>query len=171
KNGAGWEGEIEAEFLKPVIKSPRELKTIIVRLEDLNNLVFMCHKDKKELTGTKALEYINWGERQGYQNRPTCKARERWWDLGIVDYEIVYPSTHNPSWAVFKNQNYYYMDKVFYGIKCGEYESIWAILNSTLILFFAEFFGYSLVGGGGSFITVEDLNRIPIMILPNLINS
>lgn len=34
KNGAGWEGEIEAEFLKPVIKSPRELKSIIVKIED-----------------------------------------------------------------------------------------------------------------------------------------
>ncbi|MEO0139193.1 MAG: DNA methyltransferase, partial [candidate division WOR-3 bacterium] len=80
KNGAGWEGEIEAEFLKPVIKSPRELKTIIVRLEDLNHLVFMCHKSEKELKGTRAWEYIKWGEGQGFHKRPTCKGRVKWWD-------------------------------------------------------------------------------------------
>lgn len=60
KNGATWEGEIEAEFLKPVIKSPRELKSIIVKIEDLNHLIFMCHKNKKELKAKKALEYIDW---------------------------------------------------------------------------------------------------------------
>ncbi|HHB89831.1 MAG TPA: hypothetical protein ENK60_00830, partial [Anaerolineae bacterium] len=35
RNGAGWEGEIEEEFLKPVVKSPRECRTIIIRPEDL----------------------------------------------------------------------------------------------------------------------------------------
>ncbi|MFH7880946.1 MAG: DNA methyltransferase, partial [Candidatus Aenigmatarchaeota archaeon] len=80
RNGADWEGEIEAKFLKPVIKSPRELKTIIVRLEDLHYLVFMCNKSKEELKGTKALEYIKWGEKQGFNKNPTCKGRARWWD-------------------------------------------------------------------------------------------
>lgn len=81
KNSAGWEGEIEAEFLKPVIKSPRELKTIIVKIEDLNYLVFMCHKSKKELKGKKALEYIEWGEKEKFNTRPTCKSRNMWWNL------------------------------------------------------------------------------------------
>ncbi|MEO0194886.1 MAG: DNA methyltransferase [candidate division WOR-3 bacterium] len=165
KNGAGWEGEIEARFLKPVIKSPKELKTIIVRLEDLNHLVFMCHEPKSKLAGTKALEYIKWGEKQGYQNRPTCKQRERWWDLEVIDFKIVYPSTHNPSWAIFLNADNFYMDKVFYGIHAKEPIELWAFLNSTLVYFQAEFYGYSLVGGGGSFITVDDLEKILILNL------
>jgi hypothetical protein len=82
KNSAGWEGYIEEEFLKPVIKSPRELKTIIVREEDLKYKVFMCHKSKEQLKGTYALKYIEWGEKQGYHKRPTCASRSRWWDLG-----------------------------------------------------------------------------------------
>jgi len=163
KNGAGWEGEIEARFLKPVIKSPRELKTKIVRLEDLNYLVFMCHEPKNKLSGTKALEYIKWGEKQGYQNRPTCRQRERWWDLGIIDFKIVYPSTHNPSWAVFLNEKNFYIDKVFYGIYSNKPLNLWAFFNSTLAYFQAEFYGYSLVGGGGSFITVDDLEKILIL--------
>ncbi len=163
QNSAGWEGEIEAEFLKPVIKSPRELKTIIVRLEDLNFLVFMCHESKEDLEGMKALEYIKWGENKGYHKRPTCRGRTRWWDLGIIDFKIVYPSTHNPSWAIFLNENNLYIDKVFYGIKSDNDLMLWAFLNSTLAYFQAEFYGYSLVGGGGSFITVEDLEKIFVL--------
>ena len=41
RNGAGWQGELETAWLRPVIKSPRELKTLRVRLEDLRYLVFM----------------------------------------------------------------------------------------------------------------------------------
>jgi hypothetical protein len=81
KNSAGWEGYIEEEFLKPVIKSPKELKTIIVKEEDLKYRVFMCHKSKNELKGTYALEYIEWGEKQGYHKRPTCASRQRWLSL------------------------------------------------------------------------------------------
>ena len=42
----------------------------------------MCHKDKKDLKGTAALEYINWGESQGFHERPSCAGRARWWDVG-----------------------------------------------------------------------------------------
>jgi hypothetical protein len=83
RNGAGWEGEIEEEFLKPVIKSPRECRSILIKPEDLRYKIFMCHRDKSELKGTAALEYIRWGEAQGYHERPSCRTRQRWWDVGM----------------------------------------------------------------------------------------
>jgi hypothetical protein len=73
---------IEEEFLKPVIKSPRECRSIMIHPEDLKFKIFMCHREKRELRGTKALEYIRWGEAQGFHNRPSCRGRQRWWDLG-----------------------------------------------------------------------------------------
>ncbi len=82
RNGVGWEGEIEEEFLKPVIKSPRECRTIVINPDNLRYRIFMCHKSKEELKGTKALEYIEWGEKQGYHRRPTCRSRRHWWDVG-----------------------------------------------------------------------------------------
>jgi len=100
RNGAGWEGEIEEEFLKPVIKSPRECRTIVIKPEDLKYRIFMCHKSKEELEGTKALEYIEWGEQvkievkqgkdkgkkiNGYQHISTIKGRRKWWDLGMAN--------------------------------------------------------------------------------------
>ena len=55
---------IEDEFLKPVIKSPRECKSIRVDPSQLQFKLFMCHADKAALAGTAALEYIKWGESQ-----------------------------------------------------------------------------------------------------------
>ena len=73
---------IETEYLKPVIKSPRECKSIRVDPNQLQFKLFMCHADRAALAGTAALAYIEWGEAQGYHQRPSCKGRPRWWDLG-----------------------------------------------------------------------------------------
>ena len=73
---------IEGKFLKSVIKSPRECKSILVDPSQLQFKLFMCHEDKTALDGTAALEYIDWGESQGYHRRPSCRGRARWWDLG-----------------------------------------------------------------------------------------
>ena len=73
---------IESKFLKSVIKSPRECKSIRVDPNQLQFKLFMCHADKSALAGTAALAYIEWGESQGYHQRPSCKSRTRWWDLG-----------------------------------------------------------------------------------------
>ena len=77
------EWEIEDEFLKPVIKSPRECKSIRIDPTQLKFKLFMCGKDKADLKGTAALEYIKWGEAQGFDQRPSCRSRALWWDLGV----------------------------------------------------------------------------------------
>ncbi|NJE08379.1 hypothetical protein E3E31_07560 [Thermococcus sp. M39] len=85
KNKAGWEGYIEEEFLRPVVKSPQEIRTYRIRPEDLKLRVFLCNLSKEELKKqgkVHALEYIEWGENKGYQNKPTCRARNPWWALG-----------------------------------------------------------------------------------------
>ena len=74
--------EIEEEFLKPVIKSPRECKSILIDPSRLKFKLFMCGKDKEDLDGTAALKYIEWGESQEFDERPSCRGRARWWDLG-----------------------------------------------------------------------------------------
>lgn len=152
RNGAGWEGEIEARFLKPVIKSPRELKTIMVRLEDLNYLVFMCHEPKGKLSGTKALEYIKWGEMQSYQNRPTCRQRERWWNLGEQEISLCgYPMVNYDRLIVSHNGKFY-NDANIVGIypQKSEYKNFLftMILNSSFNMIYWELFGISNLGEG-----------------------
>jgi hypothetical protein len=76
---------IEEEFLKPVIKSPKECKSILIKPEDLKYKVLMVHKSKEELKRKKVLEYIEWGEKENFNNRPTCRNRMPWYKLeGII---------------------------------------------------------------------------------------
>ena len=74
--------EIEPEFCLPVMTTPQESRSILLDPATLPKRLFMCHKDKTALKNTGALEYIAWGERQGYHRRTSVKARHRWYDLG-----------------------------------------------------------------------------------------
>jgi len=175
RNGAGWEGEIEEEFLKPVIKSPRECRTIVIRPEDLRYRIFMCHKSKKELKGTRALEYIEWGERQGYHRRPSCKSRRFWWDVG---------DQRQPIALLFKAFN----DKFLVPILAGEIKSSdrfyavypntdgnWGVaLNNTLVTLMTELNGRANLGEGAlDNMTYEAAKNLIInpALLPNTVPS
>ncbi len=75
--------QIEPEFLRPAIKSSRQCKTVWVSIQAEGELsLFLCHKSREELAGTQALRYIEFGEKQGFHRRPSCRSRARWWDLG-----------------------------------------------------------------------------------------
>ncbi len=193
KNSAGWEGEIEARFLKPVIKSPRELKTILVRLEDLSNLVFMCHEPKNKLSGTKALEYINWGEKQGYQNRPTCKGREswqgletwndldtwadagRWWNLGIWEIsKNILPMFERERNYCFLNEANAYIDAALYWCyrktNTVDERTLNIFLNSMFFKLLKELLSRPPEGGGGGPIQMKvyHYNEMPIPKIEDL---
>ena len=73
---------IEAKFLKPFLKSSRECRSFRIDPNQLQSKLFMCHLDKASLAGTAAIEYIKWGESQGFHQRPSCRSRAQWWDLG-----------------------------------------------------------------------------------------
>jgi len=152
KNSAGWEGYIEEEFLKPVIKSPRELKTILVREEDLKYKVFMCHKSKEQLKGTYALKYIEWGEKQGYHKKPTYASRPRWWDLGDQEISLcVYPMVNNDRLIVSHN-DLFFGDANVVGIYPKEFlyrtKLFSVVLNFSGLMIFWELYGISNLGGG-----------------------
>jgi len=151
---------IEEEFLKPFIKSPKECKSIILKslYYSLKMLIIPCTSNiyRKEVH-----KYIKWGEKQEYNKRPTLYNKKIWYSLGIIDYHIAYPCTHNPDFKVLHNLKRFPMDKVFYGIN-GDYKLL-CFLNSYMNLLLIEIKGYALVGGGGLFITVEELKDITVL--------
>ncbi|MGC8776070.1 MAG: hypothetical protein ACP5QN_02050, partial [Minisyncoccia bacterium] len=132
-------------------KSPRELRTIVVRLEDLNHLVFMCHEPKNKLKGTNALKYIEWGEKQGYHKRPTYRGRERWWDLGEEEISLCgYPMV-NYDRLIVSHNNKFYNDANIVGIyPKNEYKNhhLTISLNASFNMIYWELFGISNLGGG-----------------------
>ena len=80
--------DIEPEFCRPVMTTPHESRCIAIDPIRLPRRLFVCHKDKEELRGTAALDYIRWGEAQGYHTRSSVRSRKRWYDLG--EWEDVY---------------------------------------------------------------------------------
>jgi type I restriction-modification system DNA methylase subunit len=149
-----------------VIKSPRECRSILIDPKSLKYRVLLIHKDKSELKGTNVLKYIEWGESQGFHLRPTCKSRKRWYELGKVDYPLIWRSTYNESFGVFLNEAKVVIDKVMYGIlpaKKDDAKIILAFLNSSLIPLFAEMFGTVQLGQGALFTAVYEIAAIPII--------
>ena len=62
---------IEAEYLWPLIKSPKDTNTIKVDPNDLTLRIFVCRRSKSELTELRhkgALKYIEWGAAQVYKS-------------------------------------------------------------------------------------------------------
>ncbi|MCM8772323.1 MAG: BREX-1 system adenine-specific DNA-methyltransferase PglX [Candidatus Omnitrophica bacterium] len=174
KNSAGWEGEIEAKFLKPVIKSSRELKTIIVRLEDLNHLVFMCHKSEKELRGTKALEYIKWGEKQKYHELETMRNRNPWFALNFKMTKILMLRASADRPAFYISEKSIFHDQTFYSVnlKNQEFEEILGMLfNNTFTNFLSreiESGASSSLGQGVKWSAVYESRRL-LVLVPNTI--
>jgi hypothetical protein len=166
------EYRIEKEFLHSVIKSPKECKKIIVDPKELKFKIFMCHKDKKDLKGTAALEYIKWGEKQRFNERPSCGGRSRWWDLGIWNYaDLLWVETMFDSYRVYMNATSIYESDKFYGILFSGNKSKLAIsLNCSIVLLFKLMSGFASLGEGALKTAVYEVKdfKIPDIALINV---
>ncbi|MCL4874806.1 N-6 DNA methylase [bacterium] len=83
--GRGEIKPLEAEYLEPEVHSLMEISRFTVSPEDCSRKILLVDKKKSQLKGTYVLEYIKWGEKQGFHKGATCAARvtaERdWYDL------------------------------------------------------------------------------------------
>jgi hypothetical protein len=178
--------KIEKKFLKPMIKSPKEVTSIKINPKKLKFRVFLCNLSKKDLKNYSAINYIQWGENQivevksggekgkivkGYQNLDTLKNRKLWYDLGK-------PKVMNFIFRRFFNQIFnnpliedkIIVDQTFYG---GEYDEILKLglsLNSTVGALFIEMLGRSNLGEGVLQYAVSDANNI-LLVDPKKLNT
>jgi hypothetical protein len=167
QNKAGWVGLIEEEYLRPVIKSPRECKSILVDTKGLKYKIFMCHKSKSELKNTNALEYIKWGEKQKFDKIPSCQGRTNWWNLGTWDPpDMVWSDAYNDRYATFNVPKGHYADKRFFYINPKEYkpfEITKLFLNSIIIPMYIENEGIVNLAEGVIYTNVYWLKKIPVL--------
>ena len=155
---------IEKEFLKPVIKSPRECKSILINPEELKLWLFVCPFEKHELKGTNALKYIERGETAkkyikqgkdkgkyiiGIQNVSSVQGRKNWYDLGIRELpSLITPSSFGDNFKVYIN-NGVLANKRLYEIHYSEDANrLGLILNSCLFSFFMELNASTSLGEG-----------------------
>jgi type I restriction-modification system DNA methylase subunit len=157
RNSTGWQGELETAWLRPVIKSPRELKTLRVRLEDLRYLVLMPPDDvRQRLHDTayiqqrypKAYAYIQWGERRGYQYNPTCAARDLWWSLPANAFSnMLWTMTYRKRYFVARNTLCYADARLYDGYT--KESLLIALVNSVHCMLWFEVQARNYGGGGG----------------------
>lgn len=138
---------IEEEFLRPVIKSPRECKSIVINPDDLKYKIFMCHKSKEELAGTAALEYIKWGETQEFHLRPSCAGRAKWWQAPTETGTVFWGKEIRAIIAAYCSAIPIEADCRLYVANVNEVNQ--ALLNSTMAALLAESSARSIGGGGG----------------------
>ncbi len=143
--------QIEPEFLRPVIKSPRECRSILIDPQTLKFRLFLCHKTKEELKGTAALSYIEWGESQKFDKRPSCRNRARWWDLGdrdlpLLGFNYLIDTTAK---TLYAPKGCYFSDN-FQEIMISDnlVLPLCASLNSTIFQLMVNVAGRSNFGGG-----------------------
>ncbi|WP_461864831.1 Eco57I restriction-modification methylase domain-containing protein [Thermococcus sp.] len=150
RNKAGWEGYIEEEFLRPVVKSPQEIKTYRIRPKDLKFRVFLCDLSKKELKSlgkVHALKYIEWGEKRGYQNNASIAGRSLWWVIPKELGDTFWGKELRQRIAVFFSDEKLFADCRLYVSETPQ--EMKGILNSTISYFLDEALSRQLGGGGG----------------------
>ena len=145
--------EIENEYLKPVIRTPRECSSIYVEPRNLSHRIVACHDDREDLAGTRILDYILWGEGQGFDQRPSCRGRARWYDIGHQNQAdfIMLRFRDLRNWTpLIPSDEFVVGDTVFVGtfydrrfVHVGG-----ALLNSTLQVLISEVYGRVNLGDG-----------------------
>jgi len=161
KTGDYW--LIEKEFLKSVIKSPRECKSILIKPEDLKYKVLMVHKSKKELKGKKVLDYIEWGEKQGFNKRPTCRSRKWWWSLEEIFSPILSKRFVDVGFGYFVNISNIFVGDTFFVISCHDWEKVSIFLNSSCGSLFTEIIGRKIMGQGVLLIYGPEISNILVL--------
>ncbi len=159
-----------------VVKSPQEVKKIVVEPKDLKNVVLMVHEDKEQFKGKNVLKYIEWGESQGYHTRPTCKSRKYWYNVGIFrpPHLFWFKAFNDRVVAPVNIFNVLNSDR-FYSIYLREdftkdVEIVGAYFNSTLNYMIVELSGRVNLGQGAlDNMTYEAANVLTIH--PNTINE
>ena len=180
-----WSRIEEGEHLPNwVMKSPRESKSIIVDPTNLKYRVLMIHKEKKDLSGTKVLEYIQKGETEVFgfgrkanipAKKPTCAARKLWYDLGEREPgDILWMMSLNDRHIAFLNPYKVYADARLYDVQVKDktkVQFIAAFMNTSLFALFVELEGRLNLGQGALDIKVYEVARIPVLDPSKLSNE
>ncbi len=173
---------IEEEFLKPVLRSPREFKGILVEKHKLQTIAFICRKNKTELRRehkTGALKYIQWGEKQitdggaPWPEVPSVQGRSPgWWALPDLEpAQIFWSKAHDIRFIHRYSKIPLFCDCRIYFITSKEINAkvLAVALNSSISAFFMELIGRINLGEGALDVMVEDAQEY--MLIPNIFHG
>jgi hypothetical protein len=175
---------IEPAFLIPVVKSPRDVRTVILPGVDLPSVLFHCPRSPAELRqegATGALSYIAWGAEQtrpsGSGSARTCtpwpavpslRGRDPW-------YAVPLPNAAHVLCPRFLHRRFFFAlpargileDQTFYGLELApgmqqQQLLVGALLNSSLAYLLMETHGRTGLGDGVRQYALRDMADLPV---------
>jgi hypothetical protein len=139
---------IEEEFLYPAITSSQHIADIYFKP---NTKIFICHKPKSQLKGTGALQYIQWGEKKGFDIIPSVRSHNPfWYSLSgeFVDFLLLIFWDKRFWTPISIEADTYCSNNFFYGKCLGSRDCILTQLNSIWYFLQLEMFGRVNQGQG-----------------------
>jgi type I restriction enzyme M protein len=177
RNARNWQGKIESEYLRKVIKSPKESDSIQIDPEKLKNLLFVCNKSKEELRMAghfHALNYIEWGEKQRttenvlWKEVQSVASRKHWYGLSMeAPGSLLMQMVNNDRFLIFQNNHGIYVDHNLFEYiisdkKVRSFAS--AYLNSSLFALIKEVNSRVNLGDGAT--KTEGVDWKNLMLIP-----
>ncbi len=156
---------VEDDFLKPFIKSPREVNRISIGPRD-PQWRLLSIPETAVLKQKHVEQYIKWGVKVGFSKRSGCRNRSPWWKLppqAENPATIIWARLHNDKHIVWHNPlRLRYTN--FYGLwpasKRSDELLFLASLNSTLQFLIREIYGKTNFGGGAIKTDGNDIKKM-----------
>jgi len=170
--GDGSQHLIEAEFLEPEIHSLMEIDAFEIHPHELSREILLVSGEKDALKNKHVLKYIRWGEREGFQNRITVanrvSATKAWYDLTDErPAQLILPKLQQYRHIISLNTESLLNNSSLLSVYCPSdfAAGLGAVLNSTVVALFKQFFG-RMHGAEGSL--QLDVYSAKMMTIPNL---
>jgi hypothetical protein len=180
KNGFGWEGKLEAIFLKPMLFSLKETPSVRPDPERFRYCVFCCPLTQQDLNkrGYKqALAYVKAHARKKVQLKhggecllpqvPSLKGREPWYSLPVQQPPHFIANRFWGDRFVFLEGGDFLVCDVFFVGYLQEPEQktvVVALLNSTLTALIADVIARKTYGIGVAYLYGPEINGL---LVPN----
>jgi hypothetical protein len=169
---------IEKEFLVPCVSSPKKLKGLVIRPEDVREYFFMVGENQHVPRDSNAYRYIKYGEnlevdvtrgsQRGRRKLPqleTVKNRKKWYSIPQFETpRILFPKLIDKQVRAYLNAAKAQASDLFYYVvpNSSQHVGILEFLNSSTGAFLTEIYGRSY-GGGVLDIKVYELKQIPVL--------
>jgi hypothetical protein len=166
---------IEERWLRPVIRSPREIRRIAQRMEETAGRLFVCPltEDMLERDGAAgALRYVRWGAQRRtpsgvlYPEVPSLRGRTPWYAVGVPQTaDILLPRFVDRRYLFVGPRDPVIEDQTLYGLILhdrSQRDLLGAVLNSCLGHHALETGGRTGLGEGVRQFALCDMAELPV---------
>jgi hypothetical protein len=174
--------ELEPQFVRPLLKSPRDSYSIQFEAGNLEHVI-VAIEPGAELWGSHMAEYIAWGENatieisqgkgkgttlQGFHQKPSLRGRNPWYVLepGVPNH-LFLMSMYHDRFRILYTKEPVHCDARLYSLRPRSegYPPLFlaALLNCTITLFFIECLGRANFGMGALDLKVYEARQVRVV--------